>query len=154
MQVLPFGALSLERCIKSSTALCIFGMKPSHLLSEKYENALLSIDCTPALLGVGYIIGPHISAVLFTGSAIGWWVLIPLIKKFGSGAPPIFPSKIPVELMTATDVWSSYIRYIGAGAVAVGGIITLFKIAPVIFKTIIESFRVTSPSYASQEKRG
>lgn len=108
---------------------------------KKYQNTLVSMDCTPALLGVGYIIGPRISAVLFTGSALGWWVLIPLISKFGSGAPPIFPSKIPIESMSATDIWSNYIRYIGAGAVAVGGIITLFRIAPVIWKTIIESFR-------------
>ena len=108
---------------------------------KKYQNTLVSMDCTPALLGVGYIIGPRISAVLFTGSALGWWVLIPLISKFGSGAPPIFPSKVPVESMSATDIWSNYIRYIGAGAVAVGGLITLFRIAPVIWKTIIESFR-------------
>lgn len=100
------------------------------------------MDCTPALLGVGYIIGPRISAVLFTGSALGWWVLIPLISKFGAGAPPVFPSTVPIESMTATDIWSNYIRYIGAGAVAVGGLITLFRIAPVIWKTIIESFRV------------
>lgn len=119
---------------------------------RKYENALISMDCTPALLGVGFIIGPRISAVLFTGSAIGWWVLIPLIKKFGAGAPAIFPSKVPVELMTATDVWSSYIRYIGAGAVAVGGMITLFRIAPVIFKTIIESFRELMHLMQSKKK--
>ena len=108
---------------------------------KKYQNTLVSMDCTPALLGVGYIIGPRISAVLFTGSALGWWVLIPLISKFGSGAPPIFPSKVPIESMSATDIWSNYIRYIGAGAVAIGGLITLFRIAPVIWKTIIESFR-------------
>ncbi|MDN3509331.1 MAG: oligopeptide transporter, OPT family [Candidatus Neptunochlamydia sp.] len=108
---------------------------------KKYQNALVSMDCTPALLGVGYIIGPRISAVLFTGSALGWWVLIPLISKFGSGAPPIFPSKVPIESMSSTDIWSNYIRYIGAGAVAIGGLITLFRITPVICKTIIESFR-------------
>jgi len=119
---------------------------------RKYENALLSMDCTPALLGVGFIIGPRISAVLFTGSAIGWWVLIPLIKKFGAGAPAIFPSTVPVELMTSTDVWSNYIRYIGAGAVAVGGMITLFRIAPVIFKTIIESFRELMHLMQSKKK--
>lgn len=108
---------------------------------KKYQNTLISMDCTPALLGVGYIIGPRISAVLFTGSALGWWILIPLIFKFGAGASPIFPSKIPVDQMSATDIWSNYIRYIGAGAVAVGGLITLFRIAPIIWKTIVESFR-------------
>ena len=119
---------------------------------RRYENVLLSMDCTPALLGVGFIIGPRISAVLFTGSAIGWWVLIPLIKKFGAGAPAVFPSKVPVELMTSTDVWSNYIRYIGAGAVAVGGMITLFRIAPVIFKTVVESFRELMHLMQSKKK--
>lgn len=108
---------------------------------KKYQNTLVSMDCTPALLGVGYIIGPRIAAVLFTGSALGWWVLIPLISKFGSGAPPVFPSQVPIGSMSATDIWSNYIRYIGAGAVAIGGLITLFRIAPVIWKTIIESFQ-------------
>ncbi|MCB1110597.1 MAG: oligopeptide transporter, OPT family [Chlamydiia bacterium] len=108
---------------------------------KKYEDTLVSMDCTPALLGVGFIIGPRISAVLFTGSALGWWVLIPMIKMFGSGSPAVFPSKVPIETMSSTDIWSNYIRYIGAGAVAVGGLITLFRIAPVIWKTIIESFR-------------
>lgn len=108
---------------------------------KKYQNTLISMDCTPALLGVGYIIGPRISAVLFTGSALGWWVLIPLISKFGAGAPPIFPSTVPIEQMTAADIWSNYIRYIGAGAVAIGGMITLLRTAPVIWKTIVESFR-------------
>jgi putative OPT family oligopeptide transporter len=108
---------------------------------KKYQGTLVSMDCTPALLGVGYIIGPRISAVLFTGSALGWWVLIPLISQFGSGASPIFPSKVPIDQMSATDIWSNYIRYIGAGAVAVGGVITLLRITPVIWKTIIESFR-------------
>lgn len=123
-----------------NSALYLWNETVSYV-AKKYEDTLFSMDCTPALLGVGYIIGPRISAVLFTGSALGWWVLIPIIKKFGSGAPPIFPSKVPIEMMTATDIWSNYIRYIGAGAVAVGGLITLFRIAPVIWKTIIESFR-------------
>jgi putative OPT family oligopeptide transporter len=108
---------------------------------KKYEGAELSMDGTPALLGVGYIIGPRISAVLFSGGALGWWVFIPLIKKFGQGSLPIFPGTIPISMMTATDVWSNYIRYIGAGAVAVGGLITLFRIAPVIRKTMVETFR-------------
>jgi len=108
---------------------------------KRYQNAEFSMDGTPALLGVGYIIGPRISAVLFAGGALGWWVLIPLIKKFGQGMKSIFPANIPVMEMTSTDIWSNYIRYIGAGAVAVGGIITLFRIAPVIRKTMVETFR-------------
>lgn len=108
---------------------------------KKYENAVFSMDCTPSLLGVGYIIGPRISAVLFAGGALGWWVFIPLIKKFGQGMVTIFPATTQISLMTSEEIWSNYIRYIGAGAVAVGGIITLVRILPVIRKTMIEMFR-------------
>lgn len=119
---------------------------------KKYQNTLISMDCTPALLGVGYIIGPRISAVLFTGSAIGWWVIIPMIKMFGASGGAIYPSTTPIAQMSSDDIWSNYIRYIGAGAVAVGGMITLFRIAPVIWKTIIESFRELAHLLTSKKK--
>jgi len=107
---------------------------------EQYQKTLVSVDCTPALLGVGYIIGPRIASVLFTGSALGWWILIPLITKFGTSAEVIYPSTVPVNMMSATDIWANYIRYIGAGAIGVGGLITLFRIAPVIKKTVVEGY--------------
>jgi len=120
---------------------------------RKYENTLISIDGTPALLGVGYIIGPRISAVLFAGSALGWWVLIPLIKMFGATSGAIYPSTVSVSMMSSDDIWSNYIRYIGAGAVATGGIITLFRIAPVIWKTVVESFREFFHLLQSKKKK-
>ncbi|MEX0961608.1 MAG: oligopeptide transporter, OPT family [Simkaniaceae bacterium] len=107
---------------------------------RRYQSTLFSMDCTPSLLGVGYIIGPRISALMFTGGMVGWWVLIPLIKMFGQGEVTIFPSAIPIAQMNATEIWSNYIRYIGAGTVAFGGIISLVRIAPLIWKTIHDSF--------------
>jgi len=101
----------------------------------KFFKTEFSMDCTPALLGVGYIIGPRISSILFAGGALAWWVLIPLIAKFGEGATAIFPATIPISKMTVQDIWSNYIRYIGAGAVGIGGILSLFKIFPLIIKT-------------------
>jgi len=118
-----------------------------------YQKALVSIDCTPALLGVGYIIGTRIATILFVGSALGWWVLIPLITKFGTATTAIFPSKVPISMMSATEIWSNYIRYIGAGAVAIGGLISFFRIAPVIRKTIIESFRELSLLFKTQKNQ-
>lgn len=103
---------------------------------KSFEGTLISIDCTPALLGVGFIIGPRISALVFAGGALGWWILIPLIKIFSDHVDIIYPGDIPVSLMTSTQIWSNYIRYMGVGAVATGGIISLFKIAPLIFKTV------------------
>lgn len=101
-----------------------------------YEKVMFSIDATPALLGVGYIIGPRITSVMFAGGVMAWWVIIPVIKVFGLGATTVYPSHIPVELMAADDVWNHYVRYIGAGTLAVGGLLSLLKIFPLLYKTI------------------
>jgi putative OPT family oligopeptide transporter len=103
---------------------------------KPFQKTIFSIDATPALLGIGYIIGPRISSMMFAGGAVAWWVIIPLIKLFGSQTQVIYPSTIPVSLMSATEIWDNYVRYIGAGAVAVGGLFSLLKIGPIIYKTI------------------
>ena len=102
-----------------------------------FKNTVISMDTTPALLGVGYIIGPRISAIMLSGGAIAWWAIIPLIKIFAAKNTLIFPSHIPINLMNAEEIWSNYVRYIGAGAVAIGGILNLAKIMPIIYKTFI-----------------
>jgi putative OPT family oligopeptide transporter len=104
----------------------------------RFQKTAFSVDCTPALLGVGYIIGPRISSLLFFGGMLGWWVIIPLIKEFGSGA--IYPGTIPIAQMSANDIWSNYVRYIGAGAVGIGGLLSLFRILPALRKTIKVAF--------------
>lgn len=106
-----------------------------------YEKTEFSLDGTPALLGVGYIIGPRISAVLFAGGAFGWWVLIPLIKMFDVSMNAIYPASVPVTQMSAEDIWSNYIRYVGAGTIATGGLLCLFNIVPLIWKTIHHGFK-------------
>lgn len=107
---------------------------------KSYKDTLISMDCTPALMGVGFIIGPHITGVMFAGGAIAWWVLIPLIKEFGSQMTILYPSHIPIGDMSAMQIWDNYIRYIGAGTVAIGGLLNLVKIIPVIKKTIGAGF--------------
>jgi putative OPT family oligopeptide transporter len=102
----------------------------------KLNKMQFSMDCTPALLGVGYIVGARISSLLLFGGILAWWVLIPLIVMFGEGGALIYPGKIPVSQMGPDEIWSSYIRFIGAGAVGIGGIFNLFKIIPVIKKTL------------------
>lgn len=101
-----------------------------------FQKAEFSMDCTPALLGVGYIIGPRIACLLFAGGAFAWWGIIPLIKMFGTGVATIYPGEVPISQMSSNDVWSNYIRYIGAGTVATGGLLSLINIAPMIWKTI------------------
>ncbi len=139
--VLALGGIVVGALYKCMSSALYLWNEVVNFTVKSYEKTLFSMDCTPSLLGVGFIIGPRISSILFTGGALGWWVLIPLIKKFGVGNAIIYPSKIPIDTMSPDLIWSNYIRYIGAGTVAVGGLITLFKIAPVIWKTIIESFK-------------
>ncbi|HXR98622.1 MAG TPA: oligopeptide transporter, OPT family [Terriglobales bacterium] len=101
-------------------------------------GASLRADVTPEYLGVGYIIGPRIAGTMFAGGVLSWLVIAPAIKFFGGQFPgAIFPSTIPIAHMNADQVWSAYIRPIGAGAVAAAGLITLIRTLP----TIVAAFR-------------
>ena len=102
-------------------------------------NGSISGEITPELLGVGYIIGPRISGIMVAGGVLSWLVLIPLISVIGSGLSAPFPPETTrlIADMSPSEIWSRYIRYIGAGAVTFGGIITLIK----TFPTIISAFR-------------
>ncbi|MBS3902782.1 MAG: oligopeptide transporter, OPT family [Anaplasmataceae bacterium] len=147
-EILKSGASSLTKAILAGVglltgalyrifngALYLWNEVPVWVM-QFFEKTQFSIDATPSLLGVGYIIGPRICGVVLAGGAIGWWVLIPLIRMFAQGDAIIYPGQIPILQMTADDIWSNYIRYIGAGAVACGGILSLFKIGPLILKTL------------------
>ncbi len=116
-----------------------------------FSSTKFSMDCTPSLLGVGYIIGARISAIMFAGGIIGWWVIIPLIKTFGSTSV-IYPATVPISTMGADDIWSNYVRYIGAGAVALGGIMSIFKILPIIKNTFIQGFKELARGFKKEHK--
>ncbi|MGN0277840.1 MAG: OPT family oligopeptide transporter [Lachnospiraceae bacterium] len=109
-----------------------------------YRGSGFGADVLPALLGVGYICGPRISSYLFAGGILGWFVLMPLIVLFGADTI-LFPARVSVLELYETGgsfaVWSNYIKYIGAGAVACGGIISLIKSFPLIVKTFRESLK-------------
>ena len=110
----------------------------------KFLKTELSAEAYPALLGVGYICGPKIASYMFAGGIIGWFVLIPAIVTFG-GSTVLYPGTKAISDMYAAGgasaIWSSYIRYIGAGAVAAGGIISLIKTLPLIVKTFADSIK-------------
>lgn len=103
-------------------------------------GAGIGMDVLPALAGVGYICGAKIASYMTAGGILTWLIIMPLIKVFG-GDIIIYPSKIPVAQMDSWMIWSSYIRYIGAGAVATGGIISLIKSFPLIVKTFKDSLK-------------
>ncbi|NGX39990.1 MAG: hypothetical protein KR126chlam1_01330 [Chlamydiae bacterium] len=124
----------------SSGALHLWSEVAIWKLPKRFRTEI-SIDCTPALLGVGFIIGPRIASILFAGGMVGWWVIIPLIAKFGTGTALIPPGTIPVEHMSPEDIWSSYVRYIGAGTVGIGGLLSLVKIFPLLGRTFHVGFK-------------
>lgn len=102
-----------------------------------FKGASPAIEVNPALLGVGYIIGTRISCIMVAGGVLSSFVLIPAIRLFGDGlTTPIFPAKTLVKDMSEEDIWRQYVLYIGAGAVAAGGIISLFQALPLILGSI------------------
>jgi len=105
-----------------------------------HRAAEVSMDISPELLGVGYIIGYRSAAIMVGGGLLSWLVLIPAIALFGEGrTTPLYPATVLISQMEPGDLWNRYIRYIGAGAVAAGGIINLLKALP----TILDSFRAS-----------
>ena len=104
----------------------------------------LSAEVYPALIGVGYICGPKIASYMFAGGIIGWFVLIPAIVTFG-GDTILYPGTDTIANLYANGgasaIWSNYIRYIGAGAVAAGGIMSLIKSMPLIVTTFIDAIK-------------
>jgi putative OPT family oligopeptide transporter len=108
---------------------------PTKVFGRPFEAGSVSIENNPALLGVGYIIGPRISAIMMGGGVLSYLVLIPAIKYFGAGlAAPLAPETAHlIRDMDVSQIQKAYILYIGAGAVAAGGIISLFRSLPVIW---------------------
>lgn len=106
----------------------------------------IGMEVYPALLGVGYIVGPQIASYMFVGSVIGWMVIIPLICLFGPDTwlYPADVGKTIADLYAAggaAKIWSTYVKYIGAGAIATGGIISLIKSLPLIITTFRDSIK-------------
>jgi putative OPT family oligopeptide transporter len=103
-----------------------------------FPGASFRSNITSEYLGVGYIIGPRVSGILFAGGIVSWLVIMPAIKFYGqlAGNSPIYPSTIPIPLMTPDDLWRSYIRPMGAGAVAAAGLITLLRTLPTIISAL------------------
>lgn len=119
-------------------------------------KTLFSVQVYPALMGVGYICGIRIASYMFAGAVLGWFVLIPAIVSFG-GESILYPGTVPIATLYneggASAIWSSYIRYIGAGAVAAGGIISLVKTLPLLFSTFYEAVKAARSGKEKSEKR-
>lgn len=107
---------------------------PEKIFGPPFKGGSISATIEPALLGVGYIIGPRIASIMCAGGVLSYLVLIPAIKFFGDNVTgPLAPGTIPINQMGPDDIREAYILYIGAGAVAAGGIISLFRSLPTIW---------------------
>ena len=118
----------------------------------------IGMEVYPALLGVGYIVGPKIASYMFTGSLIGWMVIIPLICLFGPDTwmYPAAEGTTIAQLYAnggAAAIWSTYVKYIGAGAIATGGIISLIKSLPLIVTTFRDSMKSMKGSKNTSTER-
>lgn len=115
-----------------------------HYEIPAYKGSGIGMDVLPALLGVGYICGPKISSYLFCGGILGWFVLMPMIVLFGANMV-LFPADVSIAELYAEQgsfgIWSSYIKYIGAGAVACGGVLSLVKSMPLIIRTFRDALK-------------
>jgi putative OPT family oligopeptide transporter len=118
-----------------------------------YKGSLFSTEVSPELLGVGYIIGPRIAATMVAGGVLSTFVLIPAIVLFGGQlTTPLFPATKLISEMGTHEIWKNYVLYIGAGAVAAGGIISLCQSLPIIVQSFVAGLKSLQTSGVGQAR--
>src|SRR6266540_3328294 len=115
---------------------------PERVFGRPFAAGSVSAEISPELLGVGYIIGPRIASTMCAGGVLAYLVLIPLIKFFGDAIPAaLAPGTMPIRDMGPSQIRSAYVLYVGAGAVAAGGIVSLFRSLPLIARGLRQGLR-------------
>jgi putative OPT family oligopeptide transporter len=127
---------------------------PEKVFGRPFESASVSAEISPELLGVGYIIGPKIASTMCAGGVLAYLLLIPLIKFFGEAIPgPLAPGTVPIREMGPSQIRSAYVLYIGAGAVAAGGIVSLLRSLPLIWHGLRAGLRDVGAARAAGPRR-
>ncbi|HSY68627.1 MAG TPA: oligopeptide transporter, OPT family [Edaphobacter sp.] len=129
-----------------------FDLGSQHLL----KGAAIRADCTSEYLGVGYIIGIRVAAIMLAGGVFSWLVLMPAIYFFGSHlSTPLYPGTVLITQMSPSDLWRTYVRPMGAGGVAAAGLITLLRTLPTIVGALTQGFKKsgTGKTAATQPSR-
>ena len=115
---------------------------PEKVFGAPMKSGSVAVEVSPELLGVGYIIGPRIASIMCAGGVLTYLMLIPLIKFFGDGlSVPVAPGAMPISEMSPGQIRGAYVLYIGAGAVAAGGIISLVRALPLIWRGLSQGVR-------------
>lgn len=119
---------------------------PQKIFGKPLAGGSIAAEVSPELLGVGYIIGPRIAGIMCAGGALSYLVLIPMIKFFGDGVNGLVPpGTMPISEMSPNDIRGAYVLYIGAGAVAAAGVISMVQAMPAIWRGIKASFKDMRP---------
>jgi putative OPT family oligopeptide transporter len=122
---------------------------PQHVL----KGASINANATSEYLGVGYIIGPRVAGIIFAGGVLSWLVIMPLMYFFGKDLThPIYPGLVPIGQMGPWDLWATYIKPMGAGAVAAAGVVTLIKTIPTIVSALAAGLKTMRPGAAGHAK--
>jgi putative OPT family oligopeptide transporter len=128
--------------------------QPDFGVQRLLKGSAIRADCTPEYLGVGYIIGLRVSAIMLAGGVFSWLVLMPAIYFFGSHlSTPLYPGTVLITQMSPSDLWRTYVRPMGAGAVAAAGLITLLRTAPTIFGALAQGLRSIGNKSAGAKAR-
>ncbi len=145
-----FGALGMGGLFKFiSDGAGLFPYTIDIPFNRYLKGGAFGMDFLPSLLGAGFLVGPMISSMSLSGSIIGWFVIMPLIYMIGTYSPEIIaPGTIPVADMDIWGLWSNYLKYVGIGAVTMGGFISLFSAFPIIIK----SFKGTFAAYKLKDE--
>jgi putative OPT family oligopeptide transporter len=169
LAALVFGGLGIGALWKALGA--IFNLFRTEIgysapRTSQFPNATINVDVSPEYLGVGYVIGPRIAGTMFAGGVFSWLVLLPLLSLLGAQLtepfPPIHPNfannpltgrPFLIAEMSPGQLWSAYIRYIGAGAVLAAGLITLARTIPTIVASARGSLRGLSDAAGTSVER-
>ncbi len=166
---LVYGGLAIGAIWKSLTGifnLFLAEVGYSAPRASQFPNATLNVDISPEYMGVGYVIGPRIAGTMFAGGVLSWLVLLPLLSLLGAAIttpfPPIHPNfavnpatghPFLISEMSPGQIWSAYIRYIGAGAVLAAGLITLSRTLPTIVASAREGLKGFGAETGATPKR-
>lgn len=135
-----FAGMGFGAVYKTLTdVLKLFPSRLEYVFSKPFP-ATIGGDFLPAILGVGFIIGRQTAGLMLAGSILSWIIFIPMISVFG-GELTVFPADVSIASLDNVGIWNYYIRYIGAGAVAFGGLLSLIKFIPLIASTISETIK-------------